>query len=92
MCINSKVLLQDLIWKFTFLKAGMICSFRYKGTMLDDVPNIFEAVFQCTLEVIKFYGPFLCYPHYRRGTLMEVMYALYTILKLSIFHPFADDN
>jgi len=29
-------------------------SFRYKATMLDDVPHIFEAVFQCTLEVTDF--------------------------------------
>jgi hypothetical protein len=26
-------------------------TFRYKATMIDDVPRIFEAVFQCTLEV-----------------------------------------
>jgi hypothetical protein len=29
-------------WKF---------SYRYKSEMLEDVPRIFEAVFQCTLEV-----------------------------------------
>jgi len=32
--------------------------------MLDDVPNIFEAVFQCTLEVIEFRDLVLCYSHY----------------------------
>ncbi|GJY45458.1 hypothetical protein Tco_0434521, partial [Tanacetum coccineum] len=26
------------------------CNCRYKGAMIDDVPRIFEAVFQCTLE------------------------------------------
>ena len=31
--------------------------------MLDDVPNIFEAVFQCTLEVIEFMDCVLCYSH-----------------------------
>lgn len=25
--------------------------YRYKGEMLEEVPRIFEAVFQCTLEV-----------------------------------------
>lgn len=29
----------------------MFSSLRYKGAMLEDVPKIFEAVFQCTLEV-----------------------------------------
>ena len=31
----------------------VICRFlhRYKGEMLEEVPRIFEAVFQCTLEV-----------------------------------------
>ncbi|GJS95994.1 methionine aminopeptidase 1A [Tanacetum coccineum] len=33
-------------WRF---QEGCIC--RYKGSMIDDVPRIFEAVFQCTLEV-----------------------------------------
>lgn len=30
--------------------------FRYKGTMIENVPRIFEAVFQCTLEVGKASG------------------------------------
>ncbi|GJT42498.1 methionine aminopeptidase 1A [Tanacetum coccineum] len=29
------------------------CNCRYKGAMIDDVPRIFEAVFQCTLEFAK---------------------------------------
>ncbi|KAH0895875.1 hypothetical protein HID58_045443, partial [Brassica napus] len=36
---------------------------KYKGTMLDDVPNIFEAVFQCTLEMIT--KNFEDYPEHR---------------------------
>ena len=52
--LRNSGLLQDLIPNVTLL-------LRYKATMLDDVPNIFEAVFQCTLEVI---GLFLCYSHY----------------------------
>lgn len=32
---------------------------RYKGAMVDDVPRIFEAVFQCTLEVR--FGICFCY-------------------------------
>ncbi|KAL0709626.1 hypothetical protein Bca4012_016604 [Brassica carinata] len=35
----------------------------YKATMLDDVPNIFEAVFQCTLEMIT--KNFEDYPEHR---------------------------
>ncbi|XP_013667542.2 protein EXPORTIN 1A-like [Brassica napus] len=36
---------------------------KYKATMLDDVPNIFEAVFQCTLEMIT--KNFEDYPEHR---------------------------
>ncbi|KAF8079528.1 hypothetical protein N665_1021s0023 [Sinapis alba] len=36
---------------------------KYKTTMLDDVPNIFEAVFQCTLEMIT--KNFEDYPEHR---------------------------
>ncbi|WZZ91045.1 hypothetical protein YC2023_119624 [Brassica napus] len=36
---------------------------KYKETMLDDVPNIFEAVFQCTLEMIT--KNFEDYPEHR---------------------------
>lgn len=37
----------------------LIVSLRYKATMLDDVPHIFEAVFQCTLEVIVLWTVYL---------------------------------
>lgn len=33
---------------------------RYKGAMIEDVPRIFEAVFQCTLEVSELCGKFVC--------------------------------
>ncbi|GKB61108.1 protein exportin 1A, partial [Tanacetum coccineum] len=36
---------------------------RYKGAMIDDVPRIFEAVFQCTLEMIT--KNFEDYPEHR---------------------------
>ncbi|CAA7051547.1 unnamed protein product [Microthlaspi erraticum] len=36
---------------------------KYKATMLDDVPHIFEAVFQCTLEMIT--KNFEDYPEHR---------------------------
>ncbi|KAM7280728.1 hypothetical protein ACFE04_007862 [Oxalis oulophora] len=36
---------------------------KYKGTMIDDVPRIFEAVFQCTLEMIT--KNFEDYPEHR---------------------------
>lgn len=31
--------------------SGVLSVFRYKGAMIEDVPHIFEASFQCTLEV-----------------------------------------
>lgn len=33
---------------------------RYKAAMIDDVPRIFEAVFQCTLEVRLYWLLFWC--------------------------------
>ncbi|KAG5376706.1 hypothetical protein IGI04_041302 [Brassica rapa subsp. trilocularis] len=44
-------------------KTSFVKLLRYKATMLDDVPNIFEAVFQCTLEMIT--KNFEDYPEHR---------------------------
>nr|GMC60855.1 protein EXPORTIN 1A isoform X2 [Ipomoea batatas] len=44
-------------------RTSVVKLLRYKSTMIDDVPRIFEAVFQCTLEMIT--KNFEDYPEHR---------------------------
>jgi hypothetical protein len=54
---NCFLHISHFIWQFlgkltVFINSkGWKFSYRYKSEMLEDVPRIFEAVFQCTLEV-----------------------------------------
>lgn len=57
--------------------------------MLEDVPHIFEAVFQCTLEVTDFMD--CVFDGLKKLTWRFYLCFVYTLLTLFI-HPIADDN
>jgi len=55
-CYNVDVIIhEELSWCCWGIICCVVCD-RYKAAMIEDVPRIFEAVFQCTLEVsISYY-------------------------------------
>lgn len=67
---------------------GLLSVFRYKGAMIEDVPHIFEASFQCTLEVRI--------THFLKHILFFFESQLYSILNMCTcsrdLHQYLDKN